>query len=138
MHEFHAKGYLVPDKTPSLAKETKLTKRKVTHGVEVNNFDEADVDDTNYDNDVPDSDHKKSKKAPSFAGELVLEPKKGLYDKYVLLLDFNSLYPSIIQVDNILFQNMLGFSIAFSLLGNFVCFIYLSMLLLIVIYDSFY
>ncbi|XP_020208890.1 DNA polymerase alpha catalytic subunit [Cajanus cajan] len=105
LHTFHAMKYMVPDKFSNHAKYTKLTKRKLTSDVEDRNFD-VNIDDANYDNDASEVDHKKNKKCPSYAGGLVLEPKKGLYDKYILLLDFNSLYPSIIQEYNICFTTV--------------------------------
>lgn len=120
LHAFHAKKYIVPDKIPPHAKGRKLTKRRGTHGVEDVSFDEV-IDNTNYDNDAADNDHGKSKKTPSYAGGLVLDPKRGLYDKYILLLDFNSLYPSIIQV--ITFFNFLTVNVIFKLLNFFPFFV---------------
>ncbi|TXG59415.1 hypothetical protein EZV62_013988 [Acer yangbiense] len=106
LHAFHAKKYIVPDKISSYVKETKTTKRRISHGVEDKNTEELNIDDANFENDTSRDDHGKGKKGPSYAGGLVLEPKKGLYDKYILLLDFNSLYPSIIQEYNICFTTV--------------------------------
>ncbi|EEF38804.1 DNA polymerase alpha catalytic subunit [Ricinus communis] len=107
LHAFHAKKYIVPDKNSfHLKKETKMTKRRIHNGVEEKNAEELDTDHANFDNDSPENDRGKGKKGPAYVGGLVLEPKKGLYDKYVLLLDFNSLYPSIIQEYNICFTTV--------------------------------
>ena len=90
LHEFHRKKYICPDKVSAWEKKA-LARAKESAGHE--EHDEAE----------PAGAHSKKEK---FKGGLVFEPKRGLWDKYVLVMDFNSLYPSIIQEFNIDFTTV--------------------------------
>lgn len=82
LHTFHELKFIVPDR-----KTFESTKRQ---------RDEGDLDDT----------VEEGKRKAKYQGGMVLEPKCGLYSDYVLLLDFNSLYPSLIQEFNICFTTV--------------------------------
>ncbi|KAG0614550.1 hypothetical protein M758_6G185500 [Ceratodon purpureus] len=105
LHEFHLRKFILPDKLSQKEKEKEAGKRKAP--VLADTDLQADGEDGDNREIASDNVHgKKGKKGPAYLGGLVLEPKKGLYDKYILLLDFNSLYPSIIQEYNICFTTV--------------------------------
>ena len=87
LHEFHRLKYICPDKQwGKKAAPVKVEQEEDGEGA---------------------GETKTSKgKRDKYKGGLVFEPKRGLWDKFILVMDFNSLYPSIIQEYNIDFTTV--------------------------------
>lgn len=88
LHEFKRNNYIVPDKEDKYHKNTSHQQEAKLEATE----DDATTVTLN--------------KKPKFQGGLVFEPEKGLHKNYILVMDFNSLYPSIIQEFNICFTTV--------------------------------
>eukprot|EP00808_Paulinella_micropora_P011422 g78076.t1 len=87
LHKFHRLKYIAPEKYTAKDRRRRQEEIDRIRGLEVKEQNK----------------NGRRRGKPGYEGGLVLEPKRGFYEKYVLLLDFNSLYPSVIQEYNICF-----------------------------------
>jgi len=94
LHEFNRNGYIVPDKETRQQRQAYQQQQQQQQQLMNDEGDEQQQQSS--------GNNKKSK----YQGGLVFEPEKGLHKNYVLVMDFNSLYPSIIQEFNICFTTV--------------------------------
>eukprot|EP00929_Paragymnodinium_shiwhaense_P041782 TRINITY_DN216_c0_g1_i1.p1 TRINITY_DN216_c0_g1~~TRINITY_DN216_c0_g1_i1.p1 ORF type:complete len:1469 (-),score=432.52 TRINITY_DN216_c0_g1_i1:368-4774(-) len=100
-HEFHKKKFILPDKESVLMK-----KRRAQLAGGGNGFDDGEGFGGGGDDGAEATTGGPRRGKAQYSGGMVLEPKAGLYDEFIMMLDFNSLYPSVIQEFNVCFTTV--------------------------------